>query len=271
MVFVELNRYFYPVDKKEDLDVEVRHFWGKQLGEWLDWDGLLKKKRVVLLAEASSGKTEEFKNCCKKLISQNKKAFYITIEELVDEEFARSLDSAAAIIFENWVKGFEEGFFFLDSVDEARLNRKRFDFALKKLSKKIYYALDRSRIFISCRVSDWMGKGDEEIIKSFLPVPIPNDPLTENETPDPETELLSPIFENRRNTDSKKDNEEKPEEDVIVVRLAPLDAEQQKKLAYESGIKNVSDFHDSVWQHGLENYADRPGDLIDLAEYWKSN
>jgi len=268
MTFVDLNRYFFPITNEEQLDLEINRFWGKTLGGWHDWDELLKRERVVLLAEASSGKTEEFNNCTQKLLSQKKAAFFIRIEDLADDGFLQSLDPNAASVFEKWQKGFEEGYFFLDSVDEARLNRKRFDRALIKLSQKIFHSLDRSRIFISCRVSDWNGKNDEETIKQVLPIPVIES--TKEKIVDPEAALLDPIFENQNNDHEMEKKDEKPETGLTIVRLAPLDEEQQKKFAHDFGIEDISDFNNSIWQNGLENFAGRPGDLIELAEYWKS-
>ena len=171
MVFVDLNRYFLPIKKDEELNLEFPRVWSKSIGGWLDWKDLLNKKRVVLLAEASSGKTEEFKNITHKLIEEGKAAFFVCIEELADEGFEQSLAPDATSVFEKWKNGFEVGYFFLDSLDEARLNQKRFNTALKKLAQKIFPSLDRSRIFISCRVTDWKGAEDEQTFKHFLLLP----------------------------------------------------------------------------------------------------
>ena len=269
MKYVDLNRHFLPIKKDEEFDLEITRVWGKRIGGLLDWNDLLNKKRVVLLAEASSGKTEEFKNNTQKLLSDGKAAFFISIEDLADEGFELSLDPNTASVFEKWRNGFEEGYFFLDSIDEARLNRKRFDSALKKLAREISDSLNRSRIFISCRVTDWKGEDDEQTIKQLLPTPA--DTSQHSSPVDFKAALLDPIF-SKKETESEGDKvSEEPTSGSTVVRLAPLDKEQQGKLAKEVEVENISEFSHSIWQNGLENLAERPGDLIELAEFWKNH
>lgn len=267
MEYVDIERYFMPIKEDQELDLEVTRAWGKNIGGWFDWNDLLNKWRVVLLAEASSGKTKEFENNAQKLSKDGKSAFFVSIEELADEGFEQALDPNATHEFEKWKDGFDDGYFFLDSLDEARLNRKRFESALKKLAHTISHALDRSRIFISCRVSDWKGAEDEQTIKRLLPLPRNTPPQV---TLDTEAALLDPIFKKHK-TDleiDKKDEAQTP--DLIIVRLVPLNEVQQKKLAQAVGIEDPSEFYHAIWQKGLESLAERPGDLIELAIYWKT-
>jgi hypothetical protein len=74
MPFVELNRYFAPLRKDQPAGFEVGRQWGRTLGGWLNWGDLLSRRRVVLLAEASSGKSEEFRNQQERLVAQGKTA-----------------------------------------------------------------------------------------------------------------------------------------------------------------------------------------------------
>ena len=268
MEYVELERYFMPIKKDQELDLEVTRVWGKSIGGWFDWNDLLNKWRVVLLAEALSGKTEEFRNNAEKLLEEGNSAFFVRIEELADEGFEQALDPNATHEFGKWKNGFEDGYFFLDSLDEARLNRKRFESALKKLARTISNALNRSRIFISCRVSDWKGAEDEQAIKRLLPLPRNTPPQV---TLDSEAALLDPIFKKDKpdlEIDIKKEDETP---DLMIVRLVPLDEVQQKKLAQAVGIEDTSEFYHAIWQKGLESLAERPGDLIELASYWMTH
>ncbi len=127
MNYVDLNREFVSVKKNENIDTEFRNYWGRGFKEFLSWEDLLSKKRVILLAEASSGKTAEFKEITKKLQNSKKAAFFVPIEELADEGFKNSLSPNEIELFKKWENSFDEGYFFLDSVDEARLNSKKFD------------------------------------------------------------------------------------------------------------------------------------------------
>jgi len=266
MAYIDLNRSFVPIKKDEEVDLDVGRYWGKRIGGWLDWDALLNKQHVVILAEASSGKTAEFKGAADKIRNTGKAAFFIPIEELADEGFEQSLNPDDVSIFENWKHDFDEGYFFLDSVDEARLNHKKFTTALNKFTRTVSPNLPRCRIFISCRVTDWRGMEDYQVIKQLLPLPDHNN-LQPPEI-DPESALLAPLFKERG---TNKQVEEKKDDEITIVRLAPLDNEQQRSLAQEHGIEDVSQFCSAIWQQGLENLAERPGDLLELANYWKSH
>jgi hypothetical protein len=78
---------------------------------------------VVLLAEAASGKSAEFRNQTETLRAAGSHAFFVTIEELADHGFEAALEPAGVEAFEQWRGGTSDGWFFLDSIDEARLNR----------------------------------------------------------------------------------------------------------------------------------------------------
>ena len=121
MAFVELNRSFFPLLKDQEPSLDFGRAWGHKLGGWLEWTDLRERRRVVLLAEASSGKSEEFRNQVKQLNAEGKTAFYLPIEELADQGFEAALDTGAATRFEKWTNGSGRSLVFLDSIDEARL------------------------------------------------------------------------------------------------------------------------------------------------------
>src|ERR1700753_2323813 len=149
MAFVDLNRNFASLAKDQEGVVEAHRYWGRLIGS-LSWPDLLKHQRVVLLAEAQSGKTEEFRHQAEQLSKNGKSAFFVRIEDLADEGFDAALDPSALTRFQQWIKSSEEGWFFLDSVDEARLNHKSFETALRKFAKVLDASLDRAYIYISC-------------------------------------------------------------------------------------------------------------------------
>src|SRR5690349_20383303 len=130
MNFVDLNRYFVPIRKDQEAMLDAGRGWGRKIAGWLDWPELLKRRRVVLLAEASCGKSEEFRHQQQRLVAEGKPAFLVRIEDLADHGLDASLGPSEAAALNAWKTGATEGYFFLDSVDEARLNRKSFDTAL---------------------------------------------------------------------------------------------------------------------------------------------
>ena len=158
MRFVDLNRHFVPIAKDTEPNFDFLRFWKHKAPGWLDWSELRGHRRVVLLAEASSGKSAEFRNQAEKLSLEGKTAFCLRIEELADQGFEAALELKDAKTFEEWRNGTTEGWFFLDSVDEARLNRKSFETALKHFNRDLDQSLERARVFISCRVTDWKAK-----------------------------------------------------------------------------------------------------------------
>jgi hypothetical protein len=269
MPFVELNRYFAPLRKDQPAGFEVGRQWGRTLGSWLNWVDLLSRRRVVLLAEASSGKSVEFRNQQERLVEQGKTAFFLRIEELADHGFAAALDNAGAVAFDHWRAGTDEGWFFLDSVDEARLVQKSFESALKRFGRELGDSLDRAHVFVSCRVTDWKGPDDRAAVERILPVhEIPAPPADMA----PENALLNPIFTDRDKVSKRKPKDEKVAPlELAVVQLVPLSTEQYRLLAASAGVTDVDEFVAGIAKQGLEAFTERPGDVLDLADYWKTN
>lgn len=268
MEFVQLNRCFVPIGKEQEPNLDLGLLWGRKIGGWLGWPDLLKHHRVVVLAEASSGKTEEFRHQAATLFTEGKPAFFLRIEELADGEFEEALDPHADKVFTSWLPGNSVGWFFLDSVDEARLNRKSFESALKRCARKLDRALERARVLISCRMSDWKGDEDRRAIEQWLPVwEAPEPPPADDE----HSALLTPIFASRQDRISRPSQEPaRKRNELLVIQLVSLSDEQRHVLATASGVKDVDHFIAAIDRHGLDVLADRPGDLLELAEYWKS-
>ncbi len=264
MEFLDLNRHFAPIDKDQEVRLDTGRVWGSKVAGWLDWPELLKRRRVVLLAEASCGKTEEFRHQQERLADEGHAAFFVRIEDLADHGLDVSLGRNEATALGAWKVGSAEGYFFLDSVDEARLNRKRFETALLRLARDLADHLGRTHFFISCRVSDWRGRSDRDAIARHLPVPPPVPPPT----PEPEVALLSPIFERKEKSKEDSNASAKPD-DFLVVQLVPLDTDQHRALARAAKIDDPEAFIVAIAQHGIDMFAERPGDLLDLIDYWR--
>ncbi len=263
MDYIDFNRYFLHVKEDEKVDPDEHFYWGLS-NDSLTWPDLLKKKRVVLLAEAGCGKTKEFKVVTGKLNSEGNAAFFLRIEELADDGIEASLDYDAINKFEAWKYNTEIAYFFLDSIDEARLNQKSFEKALRKLGRAIKSGLDRCHIFISCRKTDWRGHSDLADIKRYIPILHP-----EKITPviDPDNALLDPIFSEK---DKKEEVVEQLEAEITIVRLAPLETKDQLQVAERMEI-NAEAFKEAISKKGLDSFTERPMDIINLAEYWKDH
>jgi hypothetical protein len=266
MDFIELDRCFVPLAKDQEPSLELGRIWGRKLDGWLDWRDLHQRRRVVLLAEASSGKTEEFRNQAEQMKHGGRSAFYLRIEELADQGFGAALDKGAANDFDQWCKGAQEGWFFLDSIDEARLNRKSFETALRRFASELDVVLERTHVYISCRVSDWKGPDDRSAIARWLPAWDPAKPAPTDIGNS--SALLDVIFSEKNEQHAVgRSIDEKPHE-LLVVQLAPLHSDQYRKLAQSAGVTDIDAFVQSIAKKGLEAFTERPGDVLELADYW---
>ncbi len=268
MDYVDLKRWFAPVKKDQELDPNLGRIWGPKIGGWFDWDTLRPQRRVVLLAEASSGKTEEFKHQAKVIAAEGRPSFFLRIEELADQGFEAALGPGEAVAYESWKSGATNGWFFLDSVDEARLNRKSFEGALKRFAREAGSALERAHIFVSCRVSDWKQAEDRRAIMDWLPSWQTAEPANEV---DEREGLLGPIFDQPVRTNQSEKNEMPKPHELLVIQLVPLDGEQSTNLASAAGVADTDAFATELLKAGLEAFRQRPGDVLDLAAYWNQH
>jgi hypothetical protein len=248
--YVDLKRNFVPVAEDAETDLAIGSLWGRKYGGWLDWPELLDHARVVLLAEAQSGKTEEFKHAAAGLRDGGRTAFYATIEQLADGRF--SLSPAERALFDCWKVGSDRAWFFLDSVDEARLNRKKFDDALRHIASEIGPALGRASVLVSCRVSDWKGKSDRLTILDILPVPKPAPAPAPAPADDRDAALLDPIFDRKEPEQPKRGKEEKKKPDLLVIQLVTLTDEQRRSFAQANGVVDIDAFMEAIERQGLD-------------------
>ena len=60
-------------------------------------------------------------------------------------------------------------------------------------------------------------------------------------------------------------------EELTVVQLAPLSTDQYSELAKAASVKDIETFTAAISKHGLTTLTERPGDLLDLANYWNTH
>jgi hypothetical protein len=265
---IDLDRKFWPVEADEGNDPEsIRTIFAFGLGQQLSWEGILKKDRVVILAEPGTGKTEEFRAVTKRLRMASKPAFFCRIELLQELEVRHSLDIGTAEEFDEWLNGNKEAYFFLDSVDEARLkSHAAFEIALRRFANTIGERLHRTKVFVSCRVSNWRATADLSLFLSHLPRP---EILTMRENEEVSTEEAGQAYEEIIPTDRSIDSKEK--KDHVVFQLAPLNDQQIRHFAAQKGIDDAKEFIDAIERSDAGIFAERPQDLLVLIAYWKSN
>src|SRR5690554_3885050 len=260
---MELHREFRPIGAKEENPEVVQIKLAAGLGEALSWDELLEKSRVVVLAEPGTGKTEEFRAVTERLRSAGKPAFFCRIELLHSLDFKKGLDIGTAKELEEWMAGNQEGYFFLDSVDEARLAKhSAFESALRCFANLIGEHLNRAKVFITCRVSEWRATADLAIFLKHVPHPDKGVMEKQKSVEDDRKICKEVDIEGETHEDKKDDN---------VFQLLPLNEQQIRIFTEGKGISDINAFINELTRADAIVFAERPQDLLELISFWKKN
>ena len=252
--FIELDRRFVPASdgiSHEDMAASsyLRHISGKEHG--LGWDELLSKRLVVVLGEPYSGKTREFEHRVSLLRRNGHFSLFVHLDRLVKEEFDQAIGIDDKAYLQKWINSTRDGYFFLDSVDEAKFSRlKDFHVSLDRIRNALGPpALRRARLFISSRIWDWQPQTDKsEVLWRFSP------PDHSKAPPQAIPLAKSASF---------------PADDILVVQLEPLDESRIKKFVEAKDPQNASLFLEALEESSAWEFARRPGDVIDMLNYWR--
>ena len=256
-MFIELNRIFHQLSESNEsdrFDTELLFPSGKRLA----WQDLTREFRVIVLSEAGSGKTEEIRNVARRLKIDGKAAFFVRLEHVV-RDFEGAFEEGTYEEFQKWIASAEEGWFLLDSVDEARLRDPGdFESAIRKLGHLLASAKQRVHIVITGRTSAWRPKTDLALCVSHLPFVIPT-------TIEGDGKSGSKSKEEARNGNLGKKSEY---EAFKVVALDDLTAAQIEIFADGMGVKNTQALIDAIERADAWSFASRPQDLDELVEFW---
>jgi len=232
MIYVNLNRNFKAISLTVNDDTDFSNIYSEGFSKDENWDSLLAKYRVIILAEAGSGKTVEIKNKSEELSELGNNSFFIRLEDIKDN-FESAFDHGDIGLFNKWLNSLEEAYFFLDSVDEAKLSsEKDFKKAVRVFSSKLKGGISRAKIYITSRGSVWKPKTDLEMVNDYL-----KSPSSESNS-----------FE--------------------VFSLSNLNTEQIKLFSDTNKIKNSIEFIQEIASQEAEVFTKRPLDLLELIEYW---
>lgn len=262
MTYFDIHRRFSSIEPDQPFSAEAWQGLSRGYVGGLGWDELLERPRVVVLAEAAAGKSAEFRARADVLREEKRHAFYVTVESLASYGLDGSLGREDAALLASWHQGSAPAWFFLDSVDEARLNHKGVEQALNRFARELGQSYDRARILLSCRGSIWTGKTDLDLVRTTLRVPPSNPDKAEVVDPD---EALLRIPETA--TFQAPKVREIP--DITVVALTKLSDVQRKAFLTAASITDVENFETELYARGLQQLAERPGDLQILASYWQ--
>jgi hypothetical protein len=272
MAYIDLSRRFRDLTQAELASPEIlaslndhrSSAWGFEEISADGWTELLRYPRVVLLAEAGSGKTFEMKELAARLMAEGRPAFFVALESLYREPLKESLSPAEERAFDAWKEGQSTAWFFLDSVDELKLTRGTLDRALSRLAKEIDGFLHRAYVVISCRPHDWRPSSDMATVQAKLPF-TPGVELANSD------ELflaaLSDVEGSRKEQKKVATTGSSPR----VVVLLPLSSRQIETLALKLGVADTDAFIGEIRRRDAWNFARRPLDLVELVTVWRAN
>ncbi|MDX6915013.1 hypothetical protein R9X49_07810 [Pectobacterium carotovorum] len=254
---VPLMRYFSLVPKSEtDSDEkELNSLWidRKRIG----WQELEEEYRCVILAEAGAGKSFEMEARAKHVEQSGRAAFFIRIED-IEDGFENAFEVGCVHSFEHWLDSHEQAWFFLDSIDEARLeNPRTFEKAIRRFATKIKPAQQRAHVFVSSRPYAWRARSDRELLERYLPC----DRLTMEDT----TRIES------RSSEIDIDESVEPQSALQVYLLDPLDDSGIRIFAEHRGTPQVDKLLIDLQRANLISMAARPFDLEGILAKWKTD
>lgn len=253
--FIELNRTFRELTiaagASDDVDVEAALRGSGRL----HWPDLVAARRAIILAEAGAGKTRETLNIARRLRAEGKQAFFLRLEH-ISSYFEEAFEVGESSSFEAWLSSSDDGFIFLDSVDEARLKGPSdVEIAIRKLGKKIAVASNRAHVIITSRISAWRPRTDLLLCAEHLP-----------HTPNATRE----VGVDRDGSNESIRTEDAPSETrppFIVVALDNLSADQVATFVESKGVDSRA-FQDAVERADAWSFTARPQDLEELTQFW---
>jgi hypothetical protein len=265
--YIDLDRKFRDI-AIENNQLEEFDYALLGLESGISWDDLYKDKIVVVRGTPGIGKTVEFKSNVKKLIQQDKYGFYIPLPTLAASNYLENIleSTEANKRFDDWKKSDDEGFFFLDSLDEARL-KSSFDFgvALRRIAQRLSSDATRSKIFISCRLNDWDESIDHKIVASSFEILSLS--LKRHK---PSTTSASEMTSHDTGQElEQSDSAEKFK--IRCVSLLPLNKKQIAKLASSYGVADPDNLVEELEENDLISCANNPLDLKWIAAFWKAH
>lgn len=286
--FIELDRTFHlsvASGAKSD-DVDLTQSFGRR-GK-MTWNDLLARPRVVILSGGGSGKTMEIRHRATMLHDEGGPAFFLRIEH-VREDFAGAFDKGAGNHeqFLQWVRSGDEGWVFLDSVDEARLKSpEEFERAINYVGRLLEPVLQRAHIVVTGREAAWRARTDRELIRTHLPYE--SSPLTEvangkelDVPQDGDAELEYTDAADHEDDDEREkggevddantDSAESESNMILIVGFDTLTDKQVETFAQVKGVTNVPDFMLAVKRKEAQHETARPLDLEGLIVYWNAN
>lgn len=254
---IELQRTFGKYTEPQcGEDDDWHEYFGLKQGR-LTWKDLHQKRVVVVLGEAGIGKTVEFQLEAKRLNTAGRHAFFLPLNLLQTKEDWQLALCGSQEDFTTWEASTEDGFFFLDAVDEARLqSHADFTRALWIVRGSLAPHMARVRIAISSRVTDWTVPEVTTSVADQLLQPI-NEAVARAYVDSPEVDEATP------GNDSGCSDEE-----LFVTTLDALTREEARRCGRHFGLQDEVAFWKAVDDGDYDFMASRPLDLHWMVTLW---
>ena len=236
----------------------------------LSWSQVLDNPCSVIVAEAGAGKTSEFRNQALVLRANDNLAFFCRLDLLITSPLADCLEIGNPRELAQWQAGANHAYFFLDSVDEAKLARVGdFERALLHFIEAIEPHKARCSIVISTRPAAWQVFADADMLCRRLGI---RRPRRADEIADGERDAKDGMSNYDLDTPARDvvdaANTDESQRALAVLQMAPLNSEQIKTFAAECGVTDLEDFWHAIASKDAEAFATRPDDLTGLIEMW---
>ncbi len=248
--YIEIKRTFCELSLKGGAGDEF-DYRSLRFGNRLGWPELIGRYRTIILAEAGAGKTEEIRHSTQTLRNEAKQAFFLRLENIADD-FEIAFEIGTFEEFNLWLSSEEEGWLFLDSVDEARLrDPKDFEKAVRKIGARLSTALQRTHIFVTSRGAAWRPVTDLKLCQQQLRYTVPKATSSKEIS-----------------VDGREDDSEGGGSPFLIVSLNDLDAQQIELFATARAVPDPKPFMAAIERADAWSLATRPDDLNELVEYW---
>ena len=267
--FVDLSRRFRDLTKAELEEPEfLASLNEREVLSPDGWPEILRYPRVILLAEAGSGKTAEMREQTKRLKAEKKHGFFVALESLDRENLTELMSREEECAFTAWKSdGHSPAWFFLDAVDELKLTQGKLERALGRFAKVIDGALDRAHVVISCRPNDWRPVLDMATVQDKLPLA----PIRPKTTPPPAEVFLSALRKEQGRRRKPEESRTKANDEVRTVVLLPLSERQIEMFARHLGVKDPTALIAEIHKQNAWTFARRPLDLSELVAIWTAS
>lgn len=267
--YVPLDRRFKALTAEELEQQEILAMFGDSpMLSGIGWTELLEQSRVLLLAEAGSGKTTEMREAAGRLVASGKPAFVLPLEDLNSEGAVDILTGDNRRLFQAWKSdGVSTAWFFLDAVDELKLHLGSLDRALRRFARDVDGLLARTRVIVSSRPNDWNPIADMATLK--LHFPIVQEQQDARVGADAFLGRLQHERQQRQSGSRSRDQPVRNDEPLAVILLPLTDKQIQVYARSEAGASEPDAFLTELELQHAQTFARRPADLGELLKNWE--